>query len=224
MHRAKQIAGALLSTGLFAVFLLLPAWTVRWERAWVILGINFIGAVIVGSMIPEDLLNERMKGPLRRGQAAADKLLVIAFMASFAATLTLIPLDVFRFHLLPRPPIAISCMGLLLYCLGWTVAASATVVNTFASAAVWVQKERQHHVVDTGPYRIVRHPMYSGLLPVMAGIALWLGSYAAAIIATVPTALIAARAVLEERFLVRELPGYREFMERTRFRLIPFVW
>ena len=66
--------------------------------------------------------------------------------------------------------------------------------------------------------------MYSGFLPLFVGMALWLGSYVAAIVAIVPLALLAVRILFEERFLRRELVGYAEYMSRTRFRLVPFVW
>ena len=73
-------------------------------------------------------------------------------------------------------------------------------------------------------YRFVRHPMYSAVIPLLVGMSLWLGSFAGAIVAIVPTVLIGIRAMLEEKFLRRELPGYAEYIARTRFRMIPYVW
>jgi protein-S-isoprenylcysteine O-methyltransferase Ste14 len=96
--------------------------------------------------------------------------------------------------------------------------------NAYAAPVVKLQKEREQHVIDTGPYRVVRHPMYSGFIPLLVGMALWLGSYAGALLAIVPIALLAVRTLFEERFLRRELTGYEEYMSRIRFRLIPFVW
>jgi protein-S-isoprenylcysteine O-methyltransferase Ste14 len=87
-----------------------------------------------------------------------------------------------------------------------------------------LQSDRGQRVVDTGPYRYVRHPMYAGFIPLSVGMALWLQSYAAAIAAIVPTAIIAIRALFEEQFLVRNLPGYEEYRKRVRFRFIPYVW
>jgi protein-S-isoprenylcysteine O-methyltransferase Ste14 len=86
------------------------------------------------------------------------------------------------------------------------------------------QKERGQRVIDSGPYRVVRHPMYSAVIPLLVGVSLWLGSFAGAIVAIVPTLLIGIRAMLEEKFLRRELPGYAEYITRTRFRMIPYVW
>ena len=86
------------------------------------------------------------------------------------------------------------------------------------------QSERQHHVVDTGVYAIVRHPMYAGIFLFNAGMALWLESYAAAIATLIPISLLALRIVFEERFLRRELAGYEAYTEKVRYRLVPFVW
>jgi protein-S-isoprenylcysteine O-methyltransferase Ste14 len=86
------------------------------------------------------------------------------------------------------------------------------------------QDERHQTVVDTGVYGTVRHPMYAGTVPLLVGMSLWLESYAAALLATVPIALLAVRTLVEERFLKRELKGYDAYAERVRYRLIPFLW
>ena len=89
---------------------------------------------------------------------------------------------------------------------------------------VRLQEERHQRVIDTGVYAIVRHPMYTGFVPMAVGPALWLESYTAALLAILPIALLAVRSVFEERFLKRELKGYDAYMERVRYRLISFVW
>jgi protein-S-isoprenylcysteine O-methyltransferase Ste14 len=96
--------------------------------------------------------------------------------------------------------------------------------NAFAAPVVRHQKERGQRVIDSGPYRFVRHPMYSAVIPLLVGMSLWLGSFAGAIVSIVPTVLIGIRGMLEEKFLCRELPGYAEYIARTRFRMIPYVW
>jgi Phospholipid methyltransferase len=76
----------------------------------------------------------------------------------------------------------------------------------------------------TGLYGIVRHPMYAGFVPFIVGMSLWLESYAAAVLASVPIGTLALRIPVEEQFLRRELQGYDAYMERVRYRLIPFLW
>ena len=111
-----------------------------------------------------------------------------------------------------------------MFAVGWTVIALALRVNTFAAPVERHQEERQQVVVDTGPYRIVRHPMYAGAIPLTIGMPLWLGSYAGVILAAAPIATLVLRVVAEERFLRRELRGYEEYRRRVRWRLVPLVW
>jgi protein-S-isoprenylcysteine O-methyltransferase Ste14 len=224
MGHVKRIGGVFLNVVIFALLLLLPAGTLRWPRAWVLLAVIFVAGTFSVYAIPDDLLDERYKGPLQKGQPLVDKVILSAFLISFVGTVVFIPLDIFRMHLLPPPGMLVRSIGLLLFAAGWWILARALVENAYAAPVVKLQNEREQHVIDSGPYRIVRHPMYSGFIPLMAGMALWLGSYAAALFAAVPIALLAVRIRFEERFLRRELTGYQEYMSRTRFRLIPFLW
>jgi len=224
MFRVKQIAGIVLNVAIFGILLFGPAGTLTWPRAWILLGVIAVAATLSVFAIPEDLLNERYKPPIQRGQPVADKVVIVLLLVSFIGTLVLIPIDVFRLHLLPAPGPIVSSIGLALFAVGWWLMTAAMVENAFAAPVVRHQAERHQHVIDTGPYRIVRHPMYTSVIPFMIGMALWLGSYAAAILAILPIAVLTIRLLLEEKFLRRELPGYEQYTTRTRFRLIPFVW
>jgi len=150
---------------------------------------------------------------------------LLAFMATaFLGLPALAARDVFDWHVLPGPPLVVSGVGLVLFVLGWTIIAVALHANPFAVTVVRHQDERQHSVVDTGIYSVVRHPMYAGNVLVNVGLSLLLGSYIAALLAAVPLGLLMARIALEERFLRRELPGYREYATRVRYRLLPGLW
>lgn len=224
MRHVKRVGGAFLNTGIFALLLLGPAGTIWWPRAWVLLGVHFASATVAAYAMRDDLLDERYQGTLQKGQPGIDKFILSAFLLSFLAAAVLIPLDVFRFHLLTPPPMLVAWVGLALFAVGWWILGRAMAENAYAAPVVKLQQERGQHVIDTGPYRVVRHPMYSGLIPLLTGMALWLGSYAGAIAALVPIGLLATRILFEERFLRRELSGYEQYMRRTRFRLVPFVW
>jgi protein-S-isoprenylcysteine O-methyltransferase Ste14 len=123
-----------------------------------------------------------------------------------------------------RPATLVSSLGLVLLVAGWSIAYLALRENAFAALAVKHQEERQHTVIDSGVYSIVRHPMYAGSVLLMVGIPLWLESYPAALLASVPIAMAALRILFEERFLRRELKGYDAYTERVPYRLIPFLW
>jgi protein-S-isoprenylcysteine O-methyltransferase Ste14 len=96
--------------------------------------------------------------------------------------------------------------------------------NTFAAAVVKVQSERGHHVISSGPYAFVRHPMYSAAVLFMVGTALLLGSWWGTAISPVFAILFAVRIRIEERTLTTGLPGYADYAARVRYRLLPGVW
>jgi protein-S-isoprenylcysteine O-methyltransferase Ste14 len=96
--------------------------------------------------------------------------------------------------------------------------------NSFAAPVVKIQKEREHRVVDTGPYAYVRHPMYAGALLINAGAPLLLGSWWGLAVGALFTVLIGVRAVLEENTLKAELAGYVDYAARVRYRFVPYVW
>jgi len=94
--------------------------------------------------------------------------------------------------------------------------------NSYASAVIEVGAEQK--VIDTGPYALVRHPMYAGALVLLAGIPLALGSLWGLLVLAPFTAVIAWRLLDEETFLAQQLPGYAGYCSKTRYRLIPFIW
>jgi protein-S-isoprenylcysteine O-methyltransferase Ste14 len=142
----------------------------------------------------------------------------------FPAYIAFIPLDVFRLHLLGKPQIFVSALGLALGIAGWWIISLAFRENAFAAAIVKPQEERGQTVVQTGVYSVVRHPLYSGVVLIVIGIALWLESTAAVVLSILPIAVIALRIRVEEDFLRRRLRDYDAYAKRVQRRLIPLVW
>jgi protein-S-isoprenylcysteine O-methyltransferase Ste14 len=224
---SKIVAGVVFNVAFYALLLFVPAGTLNWRRAWVFLAVTLaVMTAAVFSILPDsaDLFSQRAKGVIQKGQPLWDRVLVILLVVSFVGQIVFIPLDVFRFHLLPKPSGLVSLFGLALYVAGWWIMTLAMKVNPFAVPVVRLQEERHQRVIDTGVYAVVRHPMYAGFVPMVVGPALWLESYFAALVAIVPIAVLAVRSVFEERFLKRELKGYDAYTERVPYRLIPFVW
>jgi protein-S-isoprenylcysteine O-methyltransferase Ste14 len=223
----KIVAGVVFNVAFYALLLFVPACTLHWCRAWVFLAVTLaVMTAAVFSILPDsaDLFSQRAKGVIQKGQPLWDRILVIPLLVSFVGQIVFIPLDVFRFHLAPKPSGLVSLLGLALYVAGWWIMTLAMKVNPFAVPVVRLQEERHQRVIDTGVYAVVRHPMYAGFVPMVVGPALWLESYVAALVAIVPIAVVAVRCVFEERFLKRELKGYDAYTEKVRYRLIPFVW
>jgi protein-S-isoprenylcysteine O-methyltransferase Ste14 len=213
---------------LVALLLFVSAGTLSWRRAWVLVAVllvvRIVGALAVYRVNPA-LLQERARLPTHGDQPWTDKLLLRGILATgFLGLPILSGCDVFRWHVLPQPAPLLANLGLVLFILGWGIKAVALRTNAFATAVLRLQRERQHAVVDTGVYGIVRHPFYAGTPFVLIGLALWLESSTAALFAVVPIAFLVVRLQLEERFLRRELPGYSEYALRVPHRLIPGIW
>ena len=223
----RVVLGALLQPALLALALLYPPGSLAWPRAWALMAIFFVATVvslIVLARASPALLAERFKPPLQRGQPPADKVVVVVFIAAFAAAIRFIPYDVFELRWLPPPEHAMAIVGLVALLVGWWIVLAAMRANAFAVPVVKSQQDRHQRVVSDGPYAVVRHPMYAGIALVMLGMPVWLGSWAGALVALVPIAILAVRIGIEEDFLRRELPGYVEYAARVRSRLIPGVW
>jgi protein-S-isoprenylcysteine O-methyltransferase Ste14 len=217
-----------LDATLIAICLFVPARTIAWWHGWallvVFLVVRLITVVVVNRVNPA-LLRERARMALPVDQPRADKgLLFAVLITGFLGLPAIAALDVFRWHLLPRPAPLVSGAGLVLFALGWGLKGVALRANAFATTVVRLQRERDHAVVDSGPYRVVRHPFYAADPLIHVGLSVWLESYFAALCAIVPIAFLVMRIRLEERFLRRELAGYDDYAARVPHRLIPGVW
>jgi protein-S-isoprenylcysteine O-methyltransferase Ste14 len=223
----RLILGTFWNSLVYGLALFGPAGTLHWWRAWVLVGMVAVGTVLTMLLVfrtRPDLLEERMRGMVQKGQPVIDRVIVLPFIVLYGLSMAFIGMDVFHLHLLPSPSVVVSSLGLMLVVAGWWIIALVFRENSFAAPVVKHQAEREHKVVDTGVYSVVRHPMYAGIFVFNVGMALWLESYAAAISTLVPMSLLAVRSVFEERFLRRQLPGYESYTERVRYRMIPFVW
>ena len=121
-------------------------------------------------------------------------------------------------------PASVQLLGALCLLLSLLIITLTFRANSFAAPVVKIQKERGHRVATGGPYRYVRHPMYSGSLFFFIGTALLLGSWWGLAFAPVFALLLAVRIPLEERALRAGLAGYDDYAARVRYRLIPRVW
>lgn len=228
-HKQAQLvlSGAAINGAFFSLALFVPAWTLDWWRAWVVIAIVVIGTV--GSTLDiaranTGLIEERYKSPVQGDQPLGDKIILLALLVSFCGYLIFTSLDATRLHLLPQPPGWLSILGLVAIVTGWAIAWRALRENAFAAPVVKLQEKRGQHVIETGLYGYVRHPLYAGGALLIVGIPLWLQSMAGALASLVIVAILIARIILEERFLRRELTGYAAYSARVRYRLIPPIW
>lgn len=211
---------------LFALALFLPAGSISWWAGWVYLILVFGFAVALTFWLLKfnpDLLAERLTGIGKPDQKSWDKTFLSLLALVFFAWLVLMPLDAVRFRW-THVPLWIQWAGALLLLAAFYIFYLAFRENSYLSPAVRVQKERGQTVISTGPYRYVRHPLYAGFVLFALGTSLLLGSGYGLFGALLLIAMIAWRAVQEERVLRDELPGYGNYMMRVRYRLIPYLW
>jgi protein-S-isoprenylcysteine O-methyltransferase Ste14 len=124
----------------------------------------------------------------------------------------------------PDFPLPVQALGLVLLLLSTGFIVWVMHENSFAAPLVKVQTERGHHVVNTGPYAWVRHPMYSGAILFAVGIPLLLGSVWGLVLSPLFAAIFVIRIGIEERTLTAGLPGYGDYTSQVRYRLLPGVW
>lgn len=169
------------------------------------------------------LLIERMTGIGKPNQPTWDRLFYVAMQLFYLAWLVLMPLDAVRFRW-SQMPAWLHVIGAVLLVCSFYLFFLTFRENPYLSPAVRIQAERGQTVISTGPYRYVRHPMYAAFIPFAVGTALLLGSWYGLLLGLILTAGIAFRAMREERVLRAGLAGYDDYMERVKYRLIPYIW
>jgi len=222
----RLIQKSLTGLAIMLVLLFVPAGTLAWPAGWVLLiEFSIASALITRWLLRHNpaLLEERMTPLIQRDQKAWDKVLMTAFLLLWCAWLVVMSLDAARFGW-SHVSLWLQAFGAIAIAVGMYITFLTMRANTFASPVVKIQAARGHRVVSDGPYAIVRHPMYGGSLLLVAGIPLLLGSWWGLAMALVIVLLLAVRAVMEERTLMAELPGYADYAARVRYRLVPFIW
>ncbi|KRR21202.1 isoprenylcysteine carboxyl methyltransferase [Bradyrhizobium lablabi] len=224
-----MIAKLLLQNTFFVValgaLLFASAGSLHWPAAWVFLAVSAIIGPACGLWLAKTdpaLLAERMRPTFQADQPAADKKFMLVFV--LATLIWLIATGLDRRAHASEFPLLLQVVGLAMYLLSTAFIMWVFRANSFAAPVVKVQAARQHHVVSSGPYAFVRHPMYSGIMLFFVGVPLLLGSWWGVAIAPIFAVLFAIRARIEERALVEGLPGYADYAARVRYRLVPGVW
>lgn len=169
-----------------------------------------------------DLAKERISpGP---GMKWWDKIIWAIYLPAFLAVAVVAPLDAGRFMWSPQLPIYVYIISYAAYIFSITLSGWAMLVNKWFSSVVRIQKDREQKVVQTGPYRFVRHPGYVAGILMALSIAVALGSLWALVPAGIVVICLVVRTYLEDVTLQKELEGYKEFTKKTKYRLIPGIW
>jgi len=211
------------------LLLFLLGWDVAWWQAWVFL-LLFVAAGVGGRVWAEwrhpGLMTERDQAMIERAVEVKswDKLLAPLMAVSLSFPLAIVAGLDHRFGWSPAFPLWVNIIGFLLTGVGYYIGVWAMAENRFFSSMVRIQTDRGHAVCDSGPYSIVRHPGYAGNLLPLVGIVLALNSLWTLVPAAIALVIAVIRTALEDRTLQEELPGYREYTRRVRYRLIPGIY
>lgn len=200
------------------------AGTFAWPNAWAFLGLSLLMVIANGAYVlprnPEVIVE---RGRRHAGTRTFDTVVTAVYMVFYLALFVVAGLDARR---LDWAPLAAgwAVLGAVLLCVADVPVAGAMAVNPNLERTVRIQVERGHRVATTGPYRYVRHPMYVAMLVQLPATALLLGSAWALVPACCAALALVVRTALEDRTLLDDLPGYREYARRTRYRLVPGLW
>ena len=216
----SAITKFLLGVLLVGLLLFLPAGTLDWFGGWMLMAILFVPMFCAGIVMMiknPGLLASRLDAKEdRKEQSVVVKLSGLMFLCGFIVAGLGVRFD---WYMLPMP---VCIVGAVLFIIAYMLYAEVLRENTYLSRTIEVQEGQK--VIDTGLYGIVRHPMYSATLLLFLSMPIILGSVPAFLIFLAYPFIIAARLKDEEKFLEEELEGYREYKEKVKYRLIPFIW
>ena len=207
------------------LFLFGGAGQLTWTRGWVCT-VLYIGAVsacrAVLSKFNPGVLKEREE-VIRKDTKPFDRIFLNLLLTLTILLPVIAGLDAVRFKWTSMP-VWTMYPGIILFAGSATLITWVLVKNPHAESSVRIQEERGHTVIRSGPYRFVRHPMYTGLILLYTSMALILGSMWALAIAVLIAFLLLGRTAMEEKTLRQELLGYEEYTTITRYRLMPGIW
>jgi protein-S-isoprenylcysteine O-methyltransferase Ste14 len=219
----KALGGLLFLVICLAVMLFLPAWTLDYWQAWTFLAV-FSASVLAITvyLMKKDpkLLERRVNAGPGAEKEKSQRIVQFAAQIAFIAVIVFPSVD-HRFAWSAVPPY-IAVAGDVLVALGLLIVFFVFKENTFTSAIIEVGTEQK--VISTGPYALVRHPMYIGGLVMLLGVPLALGSWWGLFTIIPITIVIVWRLLDEEKFLIKTLSDYSEYRNKVRYRLVPFIW
>jgi len=223
----EELKGKLIFKSIFFLALIIAitfigAGRIDYWQGWIYNGLNIIFLMLSYFLLSRELMEERLKP--KKGIKKWDKICSIVSAPVSFAILIISILDGGRFDWEPRLPILIVIIGVVVYTIGQIIVLWAKKANKFFSTVVRIQKDRGQTVCKDGPYRFVRHPGYLGGLLYIIVTPFVLSSFWGLIPAVIAVVLLFIRTYLEDKTLQRELEGYTDYTNETRYRLLPGIW
>ncbi len=227
MTVGRFIFGSIITILIFPAVILFASGNWLWLEGWIFS--LWFDAMVLSNVIylylkDPALLAERSKAPGSDNQKQWDKYLVIVIYFMALVWFIIMPLDAKRFGWSPFFPVWLKVLGGVALVPALYLIYQATVENTYLSTLVRIQADRNQHVISTGVYGFVRHPLYLGCLLMILGAPLLLGSLYGFIIGFIAVIVLVGRIIGEENMLVNELEGYEDYKKKVKYRLVPFIW
>jgi protein-S-isoprenylcysteine O-methyltransferase Ste14 len=223
---ARMVAQTTTWLAAMGLVLFVTAGDWSWPQGWAFLVEIAISSFAISFWLARHdpaLLAARISAPVHRDQQSWDRVFMAGAALVFLGWLVVSALDARRFQW-SHVPLWAQALGAVLIALCMILVWRTFRVNTFAAPQIRIQKDRRQRVITDGPYRFIRHPMYAGAALMFVGAPLLLGSWWGLLFVPVAVVGIGMRAVGEERMLLRELPGYEDYMRQVRRRLFPGLW
>lgn len=224
METMKLLIKGFITNVIFTIILFISAGKIDYVQGWIFLSVNIISTFLNVYTIKNniDLANERSK--LGEGVKSWDKLLLGLSAMVYLITIVVAGLDSGRFLWSSEFSWIVTIIGIVLIFMGQIIFLTARNQNNFFSSVVRIQRERGHVLCDSGLYKIVRHPGYLGMILSLLSIPFITVSLWCFIPTGIAIILILIRTLLEDKTLRKELDGYVEYSNKTRYKLIPFIW
>jgi protein-S-isoprenylcysteine O-methyltransferase Ste14 len=219
----RALAGIAILLLVTAALLFLPASTLDYWQAWIFLAVYGASSLAITIYLMKkdpSLLERRMHGGPTAEKKSSQKIIQTITAIAFIAMLVVPALD-HRSHASMVPPLT-SVAGDILVALGFLIVFFVYKENSFASATIELAPDQK--VISTGPYTLVRHPMYLGGVILFLGVPLALGSWRGLFIVALMIPAVIWRLLDEEKFLATNLPGYMQYQDKVRYRLLPYIW
>ena len=223
----KSFFGILFQTALLGVFLYLPALTLNWADALLLLSIHFLITILACAylLIVKPASIEARMNYDSEAQPKEDRLASVLMLSAIVVGFSLAPIDIFHLNLSPTFEGNIKNIGLGFYFIGMLLFMASMNANEFAETTVNIQEERGQKVIDTGVYSMVRHPMYTSFIFFITGVNVWLGTYLSLTLSLIFLAIaLRSRISIEEKTLLNDLEGYEDYCKKVKARLIPYLF
>lgn len=221
--KAKAYSGLVFFIITLGLFIFMPAWSIRYWQGWAYWSVFTISIVFITAYFlkhDRKLIERRLQAGPKAEKENTQKV-IQRFAQFFFMGVLIFPAVDHHFQWTPVPPI-VSAVALLPVVIGFYIIFRVFRENSFTSAIIEIGEEQK--VISTGPYSVVRHPMYSGALLLFLATPLVLDSWAGTGFSVLLIIALVARIYDEEKFLRKNLPGYVAYMEKVKYRLLPGVF